>query len=459
MTFLNQINKYKNRTAVIDRNQVYTYSDLIKESKKITQDIKSRSLVFLLSSNNVETILYYIGLINKKAVVVILNQNINSNNLKNLLIKYKPNYLILDKNYPLKNNYKILKIEKNYKILVRKKIFEHKIFKDLGILLSTSGTTGNPKFVRLSYQNYFDNSESIIKSIKLNQSDSVVTTLPISYTYGLSIINTFLISGAKIILNKSSILEKKFWDVYREYKPSHFYGVPFIFEILFKLNFKNLFTKKLKTIALAGGKASEETLKNLIYYSTKNKIKFYNMYGQTEASPRMSLLDYRFNLKKINSIGKPVKGGKFILISNKGKQIRKPFTEGEIIYFGKNVCLGYAYSYRDLKNKNDNNFKLLTGDIGFFDKEKFFYISGRKKRFIKLFGNRISLDDIEKMINKKGYDCACENMDNKIKINYNNKKFNKNSIKKELSNQLNVNQNFIEFAYVKKFKKNKLKTL
>ena len=128
MTFLNQIKKYKNRTAVIDRNQVYTYSELIKESKKITQDIKSRSLVFLLSSNNVETILYYIGLINKKAVVVILNQNINSNNLKNLLIKYKPNYLILDKNYHLKNNYKILKIEKNYKILVRKKIFEHKIW-------------------------------------------------------------------------------------------------------------------------------------------------------------------------------------------------------------------------------------------------------------------------------------------------------------------------------------------
>ena len=173
----------------------------------------------------------------------------------------------------------------NYNILKRKKIFKHRINKELGLLMSTSGTTGSPKFVRLSYKNYKDNTDKIIKSLSIKFNDTVMTTLPINYSYGLSVINSYLSVGATIFLNNFSILNKKFWDDYKQYRPTSFYGVPFIYEILKKFNYKNFYTKNLKFFANAGGKIDEKTLKENIIFSKRKKLKFYQMYGQTEASP------------------------------------------------------------------------------------------------------------------------------------------------------------------------------
>ena len=324
----------------------------------------------------------------------------------------------------------------------------------MALLLTTSGTTGDPKFVRLSYGNFLNNIRNIIKSIKIKKSDTVITTLPISYSYGLSIINTFLYSGSKIFINEKSVMDKNFWNLYKKFKPSHFYGVPFTFEILSKFNFKYLYSVNLKTIAVAGGKLDQTLFKKLVKFTLSNKIKFYNMYGQTEASPRMGVLDDKYKTRKINSIGKAINGGKFILISKKNKKIVTPYTEGLLIYFGKNVFMGYSNSYKDLHKENEKKNMLKTGDIAFFDQNNFFFITGREKRFIKLFGNRINLDDVEKMINHKGFENKCEIIDNLIKVNYNNNKFNIKEIKKLLSNELGINQNYIQFNYVKDLFKN-----
>ena len=454
MSFLNHISKYKKKIALTDGKIDLSYEKLIEKAKKFTSKIKKKSLIFLIANNDLQTIFFYLGLVLKKNSIVLLSGNIKEENLKKLSLKYKPKYIITKKKTYI-GKFKLIDKKNDYNIFEIKEKISYRISKKLSLLLSTSGTTGSPKFVKLSYENLTDNIRNIVKSIKIKTKDSVITTLPISYTFGLSVINTFLFSGSKIFINEKSIMDKKFWVEYKKFKPTHFYGVPFTFEILSKLKFKNLFTGSLKTLAVAGGKLSQEILKKLVNFTIKKKIKFYNMYGQTEASPRMAVLDDKYKLKKINSIGKPINGGKFFLVSEKKKRILAPYTKGSLYYSGKNVYMGYSKSFQDLNKENHSNKLLDTGDLAFFDSDNFFYIIGRKKRFIKLFGIRLNLDDIEDTISKLGFNCKCDIVDNIIKINYNNKKIRIKKISEILSKQLNVNQNYIQFKYVKNFLDNK----
>ena len=152
------------------------------------------------------------------------------------------------------------------------------------------------------------------------------------------------------------------------------------------------------------------------------------MYGQTEASPRISLLDDKFKQLKFNSIGKPLSGGKLALFDENNKKITKPFIKGELIYYGKNVSLGYALNYKDLIKGNTNKFRLFTGDIAYFDKNKFFYILGRKSNFIKIFGHRIDLDYLENFLTNKGIKLKCSNIDDQLLLFYKDKKIQKKKI-------------------------------
>ena len=211
MSFLSEIYKFKNRTAIISKNDIkISYGELYKISNKLVRDISPRSLIFLLAGNNIETIFYYVGLVNANSVITMLDKDINEKNLKKLIIKYKPNYLILPSRYHNITGYIYENRFYNYKILEKKNNKKIIIYDELAILLNTSGSTGSSKLVRQSYQNYIENSKSIVKMIGINFKDSVITTLPMSYTFGSSIINTHLISGSKIILNEYPILQKNF---------------------------------------------------------------------------------------------------------------------------------------------------------------------------------------------------------------------------------------------------------
>ena len=140
------------------------------------------------------------------------------------------------------------------------------------------------------------------------------------------------------------------------------------------------------------------------------------MYGQTEASPRMSYLPSEMLQSKIGSIGVPIPGGKFYLVDNEHQIVNEPNIEGELIYEGKNVCMGYARDCYDLEKNDLNRGILKTGDMAKVDSDGYYYITGRKKRFLKIFGNRVSLDQIEQKINEAGYDCACVGTDDYMKI-------------------------------------------
>jgi acyl-CoA synthetase (AMP-forming)/AMP-acid ligase II len=154
----------------------------------------------------------------------------------------------------------------------------------------------------------------------------------------------------------------------------------------------------------------------MIEFSKSKKINFYTMYGQTEASPRMSFLNYLDAEKKIGSIGKAIPNTKMWLEDEKGKLIKKPGITGELIFKGDNVSLGYCNNIKDLNRKDDNVGILRTGDLAYFDKNNFFYIKGRKNRIIKIFGNRFNLDEIENKMAELKIEVICKEKNNKLLV-------------------------------------------
>ncbi len=140
------------------------------------------------------------------------------------------------------------------------------------------------------------------------------------------------------------------------------------------------------------------------------------MYGQVEATARMTYLPFNSAMKKIGSVGIPIPGGKVFLKKGKNKNAK----EGEIIYKGKNVSMGYANNFKDLNKDDENKGILSTGDLAYKDKDNYLFITGRKSRNVKLYGHRINLDEIEKLLLSLGYKCVCHGLDNKIIIFHSN---------------------------------------
>ena len=230
------------------------YNDLKNLEKKI--NFKNKKIFFLLAENNYEFVLIYFVLLKKKYPFFLIDKNINKKNLKNLIEKFSPNY-ILSKEKKLLN----LKLSKKF---LNFNIFNnsnknYNINKNLCLLLPTSGSTGSPKFVMLSRQNILKNTKDICKYLKLNKNNITISTLPFHYSYGLSILNTHIYSGSKIIFSKYNIMSKEFWRLFNKKKINSIYGVPQSFEILKKLRF-NPTKDTIKIMAVAGGSIKKETL-------------------------------------------------------------------------------------------------------------------------------------------------------------------------------------------------------
>ena len=269
-------------------------------------------LILIVSSNTKEFITIYAGSLIYKKTSLLIDQNTDEISLNKIINLYRPRYIFIKKN----NNYKKFKTIyefDEYVIVETNFIQSVKPNDKLALLLSTSGSISSPKLVRISYRNLFDNTEKIKNYLKIRSQDTVITSLNPSYSYGISIINTHLSAGAKIILNNDSVVNKNFWDLFRIYRPVSFSGVPSTYEILSRLGYSKLPFKKLKYMTSAGGRLNKNIQIKLSRFCKKKKIKFYNMYGQTEASPRMSYLNPIEFDKRYESIGKPIKGGSFRL--------------------------------------------------------------------------------------------------------------------------------------------------
>lgn len=284
---------------------------------------------------------------------------------------------------------------------------------DLALLLSTSGSAGSAKLVRLSHGNLIANAQSIIEYLELSSSDRAVTTLPLHYSYGLSIVISHLHCGASILSTQLSILDESLWKLVKRHAVTSLSGVPRTYEILERNNVLEGDLPSLKTLTQAGGKLEPELVQKFATQFSGNGRRFFVMYGQTEASPRISYLPPDLANIEPDSIGQAIPGGTIRIVDNEGVEIDQANTPGELEFEGPNVMMGYANSRQDLA-KGQGPKTLRTGDIAIRKPSGLFKIVGRASRFIKLSGLRINLDDVEQRVGELGVTCIATGDDQQL---------------------------------------------
>jgi len=410
---------FKDNIAIItDTGNRITYDELSQFSKRIKNHVAGKPLIFALCENTPGSLLGYVAFISKGAVPLMLDAKIDADLLNNLLNVFKPNYVWMPDNTPsILKNTKAVFSEQGYSLYLFSSV-KVPLNQDLALLLTTSGSTGSPKLVRLSYKNIKANAESIAQYLNITNNEKPVTSLPMHYSYGISVINSHLIKGATILLSNYSIMQKEFWTFAKEQNTTSIAGVPYTYEMLKRLRFFRMDLPSLTTMTQAGGKLNALLAKEYIEQASASEKRFIVMYGQTEATARMSYLPFEKALEKYSSIGIAIPGGNFKLINEDGSEIEASDIDGELVYSGDNVSLGYAECQADLLKGDENHGILYTGDIARRDKDGFYYITGRKKRFIKIYGNRINLDAMEQLLrnNRSGGEFVCSGEDDKMLI-------------------------------------------
>lgn len=382
-----------------------SYYQLVNRADEIVKYIDKGMLVGLECENHPDCIAAYIGCLRKGIVPILIDAGLKKNLKDQLYESYSPAAV-----WTRGTGYDGPKWNQQWRVKTPE------IHPDLALLLSTSGTTGSPRLVRLSRQNLQANAEAIVSYLRITSEDRSITSLPMHYSYGLSVINTHIFAGATLLVTSESLMERGFWQFMKNAGATSFAGVPSMYEMLIRLRFERMDLPFMRLMTQAGGRLAPETVTLFAQYARKKKFEFVVMYGQTEATARMSYLPHESILEKPESIGIPIPGGEFFLRDSQGTIINNEGQAGELVYRGNNVMMGYADKPEDLSRGDDLRGELATGDIATKDKDGYYTITGRLKRFIKIHGNRISLDEIEKRIQQHGICAFATGNDDKLII-------------------------------------------
>lgn len=400
----------------------------------------SRKLVFLYIDNSLRSIQVLLHFLAGNETIVLLSNSLNDSLKQTLEASYKPN-IVFDLNRTTIDGFESSDALNGLAdIFIRSAQIEHAIHSKVRLLLSTSGTTGSPKFVKLSEENILQNALSIIQYLPIVPKDVTPLNLPVHYSYGLSVLTSNAIAGGTIYCTVPDVLDKKFWSGMSEFGFTSLAGVPFVYEMLKRIGFTKKEYLSLRYFTQAGGKLSTELTSHYAEYAAQHQVAFYVMYGQTEATARMSYLDPKDLAGKIGSIGKPIPNGTFSIDE----------VTHELIYTGPNVFGGYAESVADLDTYADIP-QLHTGDVARVDEDGFYYITGRLKRFVKLFGNRINLDEIEQQLKNTIPNSTFVSVglnDKVLLIVYNNHEVKTDEIRNNILNRFSIHPSALKVEFL-----------
>ena len=393
-----------------------TYGELCYFSKMLESAMPFRSLLFLLTENNVGGIAWSIGCMGAKQVPLILNAHTEEGLFQNLMEIYRPPYLCVPAGNPFAGQFKVIMEAYGYVLLAT----GHEscpLHEELSHLLPTSGSTGSPKLVRHMYSNIEAAALNISTFFELTSNDRPLLVLPLYYTMGLSIVFSHLYVGATILATNQSMTDRAFWQFLKEQRATSFTGVPYSYEILNLMRFFRMDLPDLQLLTQGGGKMSKALNQKFVDYCKSTGKRWIATYGQSEGTARMAWLPAEWAESKMGSIGRAVPNGEMFLIDGEGNEITEPNVQGEMCYRGKNVTMGYARQREDLLLGDERNGFLKTGDLAYKDEDGCFYIVGRMGRFLKLFGMRIGLDECEQIIKAKfPIECACVGNDEKMTV-------------------------------------------
>jgi acyl-CoA synthetase (AMP-forming)/AMP-acid ligase II len=273
---------------------------------------------------------------------------------------------------------------------------------DLGILLATSGSTGDPKLVRLSRETVLHNATAIGAALGITAAEVAPTSLPLFYSYGMSVLNSHLVAGATVVVADGGVLSRHFWSAFDRHGATSLAGVPYSYEMLARIRWTPAKHPTLRTLTQAGGRMRPDLITAFHEKIAAVGGGLFVMYGQTEAGPRMTTLPAGALPTHVGSVGPALPGGRIAVLTEDGTETEKPHVSGEIIYYGPNVMMGYAETADDLARGDDYGARLATGDLGHLDEQGHLWLTGRLKRIGKVFGIRINLDDVERLLREYG---------------------------------------------------------
>ncbi len=277
------------------------------------------------------------------------------------------------------------------------------IYTDTALLMTTSGSTGSPKTVRLSCSGLAANTAAVIRALDITAAERAPTTLPITHVYGLSVLNTHLLAGAGVVLGDRPPLSLAAWDHLIRAGATSFAAVPTTYTAFGPAHVNLLGRSKIRTMTQSGARLGEDLTMRLARMMDERDGRFFVMYGQTEATSRMARLDPADLPRRLGSVGTAIPGGT-ITIGPAPVHARAVPGEGAVHYRGPGVMLGYATSRGDLSRGPEVDV-LDTGDLGYL-REGYLYLTGRTKRIAKVLGVRTSLDDLERMVERPGHPAA-----------------------------------------------------
>ncbi|MDQ3107185.1 MAG: non-ribosomal peptide synthetase, partial [Actinomycetota bacterium] len=391
-TFADELGGRGIRPALIDGDRVVTYAEL---DERVADEANRlgpvRRLVLLEISPDLPSIVTYLAALQGRHPVLLAPPTGDDRFGGLLRSTYDPDVVVV-----------------GGELTERRRGSVHELHPDLALLLSTSGSTGSPKLVRLSHANVQANATAIVTALDIDEHDRAITSLPLAYCYGLSILHSHLTSGASVVLTDRSVVDPVFWEEFRRHGVTSLAGVPYTFELLDRSGFEHLDVPTLRRVTQAGGRLDPIVVDRYARLGRRRSWDLHVMYGQTEATARMACLPPELAVDHPEAIGRPVAGGEFHLEDVDGEV-------GELVYRGPNVMLGYAEVSADLAKGREVE-ELHTGDLARLNDAGLYEVVGRRHRFVKPFGLRVDLDAVERRLGIEGVEAMCTGDDRRLVV-------------------------------------------
>ena len=369
------------RTALHTATGQISYAELFERAAELAGGVLggTRRLVLIEGANTPESVTAYLAAVQYGHVALLVPEG-RPAQLDQMVAAYDPDVVLR-------------RADGRWLADPRRRGSVHDLHPDLALLLSTSGSTGSPKLVRLSHDNLRSNAASIASYLRLTPDDRAATSLPLHYCYGLSVVNSHLLTGAGLVLTDHSVVDECFWRRFQDASATSFAGVPYTFDLLDHSGFADRDLPSLRCITQAGGRLGPDRVRAWAELGQRRGWDFVVMYGQTEATARMAYLPADLATSRPEAIGVAIPGGSFSL---------EPVAEapepgiGELVYEGPNVMLGYAEKPADLAEGRTVD-ALRTGDLARIS-DGLVEIVGRRSRHAKVFGLRLDLDRVESAV-------------------------------------------------------------
>jgi len=396
--FVDRLACHGDAVAVLDGTRPLTYAELAERVADAGASLGAgRRVVLLACANTLDCLVTYLGALHA-GHVPLLAPGDRPQHLDRLVESWDPDVVATGS-------------PGGWSVTHRRPGTAHVLHDDLALLLTTSGSTGSPKLVRLSHENLDSNAEAIAESLDIRPSDRAMTSLPMHYCYGLSVVHSHLARGAAVVLTDLSVVAPCFWELFDATGATTLAGVPHSFDLLDRSGFAVREHPSLRVVTQAGGRLAPDAVQRYAALGRERGWNLFVMYGQTEATARMAVLPPDLVAARPETVGLPVPGGSFRI---------EPLGElecglGELVYSGPNVMLGYAECPEDLVRGRDLA-ELRTGDLARLTDDGLVEVVGRRSRFAKVLGLRLDLDQVERDLRAAGVDAHCVDLGDAVGV-------------------------------------------